>query len=63
MAALHKDPDKEDAVTIDGRFLRVVATNAAAQFFRPLTSIFEEVAPGRYRVRLQSEPHKPTGDR
>jgi hypothetical protein len=58
MSATHKSTDDEEPVVIDRAFIRVQATKAAVQFFRPLVAAFEQVGPNHYAVRTkpQDEP-------
>jgi hypothetical protein len=45
MAASHKSPDKDEPVVIDKVFIRAQVTQAANQFFLPITSVFRVVTP------------------
>lgn len=58
MAEAQKKPD-EKPVVIDGRFVRVQATQAMRQFFRPLTVVFEPMKSANHLPIDHKEPKTP----
>ncbi len=56
MSATNKsDGDEKEPVVIDRAFIHAQVSNAAAQFFRPLTVVFEKVGPNTYVARVPKE--------
>jgi hypothetical protein len=51
MSAARETSEQEKPVEINRAFIRAAATNAALRFFRPITVVFEQTAPGRYVFR------------
>ncbi|HWA62581.1 MAG TPA: hypothetical protein VG939_14460 [Caulobacteraceae bacterium] len=56
MAHAHEASNDRKSVVVDKQFVQTQATQAMAQFFRPITLVFRQLRPNKWVVAKPSEP-------